>query len=419
LIQSGYYLGIDVGTSGVRAIAIDANNAILSTQTQAFSTTQRHTPEAWWQAVIALLEHTCTILKAHTLTSICVDATSSSLLLSDASGKPLTPALMYYDQRAQSACLHIQQHAPANAIVQSATSSLAKYLYLRQHVSGSFFLQHQADWILGQLSGNFHATDEHNALKMGYDPINQCWPTWLASLDIDLTQLPTVLTPGTPIGHLTPALRQSLGLAHAPTICAGTTDSTAAFIATGATQPGDAVTSLGSSLVVKVLSEHPVNDPKHGIYSHRLRNQWIVGGASNSGCHVLQTYFSDEQIALYSQQIQPDHLTGLQYYPLTQPGERFPDNDPNKLPHLSPRPDDPAIFFQGILEGITAIEQTGYQALVALGANAPTCIYSVGGGSHNTLWTKLRSQQLNLPMKTPKHHEAAYGAALLAKAHLG
>ena len=67
------------------------------------------------------------------------------------------------------------------------------------------------------------------------------------------------------------------------------------------------------------------------------------------------------------------------------------------------------------MEGITAIEQAGYQRLVALGATPPTCIYSVGGGSQNAQWTTLRSNLLKLPMRKPRQVEAAYGAALLAK----
>lgn len=77
-------------------------------------------------------------------------------------------------------------------------------------------------------------------------------------------------------------------------------------------------------------------------------DQWLVGGASNTGGAVLKQFFSNDQLAHLSAQINADQPSGLDYYPLTKPGERFPVNDPQLQPRLEPRPADDAVFLQGV-----------------------------------------------------------------------
>jgi sugar (pentulose or hexulose) kinase len=107
-----------------------------------------------------------------------------------------------------------------------------------------------------------------------------------------------------------------LGLRRDCLVCAGTTDSIAAFLASGASTPGVAVTSLGSTLVLKLLSRTRIEDSRFGIYSHRLGDLWLTGGASNTGGAVLRQFFTDEQIKHLSCQIEPSTESSLNYYPL-------------------------------------------------------------------------------------------------------
>jgi sugar (pentulose or hexulose) kinase len=195
--------------------------------------------------------------------------------------------------------------------------------------------------------------------------------------------LPRVVAPGHPVGTLSPALAAEVGLSPRTLVVAGTTDSTAAAIAAGASRPGDAVTSLGSTLVLKIVSERPVASSAHGVYSHRFGDLWLVGGASNTGGAVLRQYFGLEEILALSARIDPETPSGLDYYPLPSIGERFPRQDPALAPRLEPRPTDPVRFLQGMLEGIAAIEAEGYRLLARLGAPAPTRVIGIGGGAAN------------------------------------
>jgi sugar (pentulose or hexulose) kinase len=167
--------------------------------------------------------------------------------------------------------------------------------------------------------------------------------------------------------------------------------------------------------VLKVCATRPVYAPRYGVYSHRLGDHWLVGGASNSGGAVLRRYFSPEEIERFSARVQPGKPTGLDYYPLPAPGERFPEYNPALLPRLEPRPVDDAVFFQGLLEGMAAIERRGYCLLEELGAPYPQRVHSVGGGAANAAWRAIREALLGVPVGVAEHQDAAYGAALLAR----
>lgn len=429
---SPVFIGIDLGTSGCRAIAIDAVGNIKAQAKLNYSSQSQHTqqtPREWWHATqYVLREITSQLQRQHQqqhIQAIAVDGTSSTVLLCNDTGQPLSPVLMYDDQHAKSQATFLQKYAPKNSVVLNFTSGLAKVLYLIElhRPEERFHIVHQADWIAGQLCRRFDFSDYNNALKTGFDPINKIWPLWLLDLfdelKINPESLPRVVSPGSLISNIDPLIANELGLPIDVEIIAGTTDSTAAFIASSdnLTQPhkkGDAVTSLGSTLVLKVVSDIPINDPVHGIYSQPFGPLWLVGGASNSGGAVLQYYFNDEQMLALTKKLKPEISTNLNYYPLISAGERFPINDPDLAPRIMPKVDDDATFFQGLLEGMAEIEHTGYKLLEQLGAPYPSSVQTAGGGAINKKWQQIREQKLGVPITAATHTAAAYGAAKLA-----
>jgi len=415
------YLGIDVGTSGCRSCVIDAAATIRAEACNPLPAPTRNAaaieqdPDCWWTALTANLDQLHAQHALAAVAAIALDGTSATLLCCDAHGTPLGPALMYNDARASHEAQRIADIAPPGCAAHGASASLAKLLWLLQTPAGrnARHVLHQADWLLGRLCGEFGNSDENNALKLGYDILQRRWPDWLQALDVPLALLPRVVPAGHQIGTLAAHLGERWGLSSDTRILAGTTDSTASFMATGAT-PGDAVTSLGSTLVLKVLSSQPLFAPEYGIYSHRLGDNWLVGGASNSGGAVLQAYFTAAEIERFAALINVDTPTGLDYYPLLAAGERFPINDPTLMPRLQPRPADDVLFYQGILEGIATIENRGYRKLADLGAPWPGQIITTGGGAANVPWRTIRSRLTGVPVTAATHQQAAFGAALLA-----
>jgi len=414
------YVGIDFGTSGARAIAIDATGQTHAEGSYRFETVDdSQLPQLWQDALFDLIGDLIgqiSIRERQRIAAIALDGTSSTVLLCDRQGQPLTAPLLYNDARSVAEAKALEAIAPAGHVVLSPSSSLTKLLWWRQRpeFSQAAYLMHQADWLAFQLHGQPGISDYHNCLKLGYDPASEAYPAWMAAIPQVPALLPKVLAPGTPVGPVLPMIADQLGLPPSCCVCAGTTDSIAAFLASGADAPGEAVTSLGSTLVVKLLSRTRVDHSRYGIYSHRLGDLWLVGGASNAGGAVLRQFFSDVELAELSQRINPKVASPLDYYPLPKPGERFPINDPHLPPRLDPRPSDPVEFLHGILESLARIEAQGYQLLAAQGATPLTLVYTAGGGAVNATWSALRQRHLRVPVVRSPQTEAAYGSARLA-----
>jgi D-ribulokinase len=402
-------LGIDFGTSGARLVAIDTDRNVLWWGSVAVS------PHEWREHLFALIQAVPELIKAR-VRRLAIDGTSSTVLLCDAAGQPIFAPIWYNDKRGEVVLAELESIAPPGHTVISATSGLAKLLWFARQPDfdrGRYFL-HQADWLAAQLHGKLGVSDYHNALKLGYDVESLQYPDWLER-HAYRPLLPQVLAPGTPIDTVLPQVARELGLSAECVVCAGTTDSNAAFMASGADTPGLAVTSLGSTLVIKLLSHTRVEDLNAGIYSHRFGDLWLVGGASNTGGAVLRRFFTDRELAELSKSIDPNVPSNLDYYPLLTPGERFPINDPNLAPRLSPRPDRSVDFLYGLLEGIAQIETRGYRRLTGLGATPLTTVFTAGGGAKNQVWLQIRQRCLQVTVLISPQQEAAYGTAMLAQ----
>ncbi len=409
------YLGIDFGTSGARARTIDRSGNIIDRQQSSFTNIASHKLASTWQDTLFTLIARIPLEIRKNIKAIAINGTSSTVLLCDAAGNPITEPILYNDSRGKEVLEEVEAVAPDNHVVVSATSSLAKLFWWRKQSyfeRASYFL-HQADWLAYLLHGKLGISDYHNALKLGYDVDNFSYPDWLEKLSFSYLY-PQVLAPGDSVGVITPEGCDRFNFSSDCKICVGTTDSIAAFLASGATQPGEAVTSLGSTLVLKLLSRSKVTASEFGIYSHRLGQYWLAGGASNTGGAVLSHFFSNEQLEQLSQQIDPAMASPLEYYPLLKPGDRFPINDPNLSPQLEPRPSDPVVFLHGLLESMSRIESLGYRKLRDLGADSLTRVYTAGGGAKNPTWNKIRQRRLKVPVTSAAQAEAAYGTALLA-----
>ncbi len=466
-----FFLGLDFGTSGARAAVLDEAGHLIFELRADYADTAN--PQPWRQALFDLIGGLPAEIRCG-LSALAIDGTSGTLLATDSRFEPVSSALPYNDGRAveeskeiaallppcqrgwpggpgdfvvtvESPTPPLYQGGPEDTPLSKGvvslrtggfstegeippapplsrgvpspygpTSGLAKRLWLARYLPVAAFCFHQADWLLALLTGKPGITDYHNALKSGYDVEAMQWPDWVTRLPGGHWQQ-TVLTPGEAIGTVSQESAKRFGLNPACTVRAGTTDSIAAFLASGANAPGDAVTSLGTTLVLKLLSETRVDDSASGVYSHRFGKLWLAGGASNTGGGVLRQFFSNEELIAFSANIDPDTPSGLDYYPLPKPGERFPSNDPNLEPCMEPRPKDDAAFLHGLLEGMAKIESKGYRKLEALGASPLKRVLTAGGGAQNETWQRIRQNLLGVPVTAAIHAEAAHGTAQLAR----
>jgi D-ribulokinase len=412
-------LGIDVGTSGVRVAAIDQAAKVVAFAASAMSPArrdgQRITQDAsvWDRGLDDAMARLASTVDLTRVVALAVDGTSGTLVGVDDRGIPVAAGSLYNDRADAADIAVVERAAPVTSAVHGVTSPLARAMRLLR-APGAARILHQADWIAGQFSGRFDISDESNALKTGYDPVIRRWPGWIAATDVASAKLPAVVAAGSIIGQVSADASRRFGLPGRAVVVAGMTDGCAAFMATGAAKPGDAVTSLGSTLVLKLASELPLSAPEYGIYSHRIGDLWLAGGASNSGGAALAQFFTVEQMRDISPRIDTRVCTGLDYYPLLSRGERFPINDPALEPRMTPRPDDDAVFLQGLLEGIASIEALGYRRLSELGGPCLTGVATVGGGAANESWRRIRAATLGVPVVMSENDEAAVGVARLA-----
>lgn len=414
------FLGIDAGTSGIRACLINQHAKPVAEVSHPLPAADvsgnqvSQDPQIWATTLDTVLKKLADAISLQNLKSIAIDGTSGTVLFADAQGHPTSQALMYNDARSQEQVKQLQALTD-NTVVQAVSAGLPKLMWLNEHnVAGADYIMHQADYLGFLLTGRAGHSDVNNCLKTGYDPFANKWPDWFQQLPEIQARLPRVHVPGNIIAPVSADTASKYGFSESTQLVAGTTDSHAAILATGIQHVGEAVTSLGSTLVVKVISDKPVFDKRYGVYSQPFGQYWLVGGSSNSGGAVLRNHFTDEQMTNLSKSIDPQQDTSLDYYPLNTIGERFPINDPELMPRLTPRPNDDVKFFQALLEGIARIEHQAYQRLAELGAPYPTSIRTVGGGAKNKVWTEIRARYCQTEIVQSEYTEAAYGSALLA-----
>mmetsp|Transcript_1334 Transcript_1334/g.4024 ORF Transcript_1334/g.4024 Transcript_1334/m.4024 type:complete len:468 (+) Transcript_1334:164-1567(+) len=406
-----FALGIDFGTSGVRAAVVDIETGFVKKVVEGVQVQGEHCEASWEEALRKIVQSVPDELREN-VHRVCVDGTSASVLLN---GK----VKLYNYGEPPEVVEKIRKVAPAGHTAASATSALAKLVSW----GGKGSVEHQTDFLTRLLlASSERLSDWHNALKMGFDPGAEEWPLWLQDL-VSKDALMDVVRPGTLLGNA----ESSFGLSRSCQVVAGTTDSIAAFIASGACDVGAACTSLGSSLAIKLLSDVRIDESSLGIYSHRHfmdgpqgNPQWLIGGASNTGGRtLLEVGFSKDELARLSNEMDLTvPVSKLDLYPLppNSVGERFPVNDPNLLPRLGRKDSTDVDYLRALLESIAEIETRGYMKLHELGGPYPSVVYSAGGGAFNDTYTAIRQRRLQVPVKKGRSTDACVGAAMLAMA---
>ncbi|MFN9644220.1 MAG: FGGY-family carbohydrate kinase [Cyanobacteriota bacterium] len=415
-------LGVDFGTSGIRVAVNDPMGETLVENGSPYPGPFED-PEAWRSGILALIRHLPSELRRN-IGALALAGTSGTLLLCHEDGTllegSLGQALPYHrscpDQVPEvRRLLGVTSH-PAS----QASGSVARALSLLErsrdlNPTSALLLRHQADWVMGWLLGTWRWGEEGNNLRLGWDLLNQRWLGSLPSAPW-AGALPQIVASGSVLGTVAPPVASTLGLPATCLVVAGTTDANAAVLAADPSD-ADGLTVLGSTLVIKQMVPEPLQ--AEGVSCHRLNGRWLVGGASNTGAGVLSRFFSAEQLAELSRQIDPRSPSPLILRPLLDRGERFPVDDPLLEPILEPRPVSDASFLQALLEGIARIERQGWQRLRALGAPPIQRVITLGGGARNSCWRQMRQRILGVPVLNRPHLSAARGMARLAQGRMG
>ncbi len=440
--------GIDVGTQGARCVFVTDDGQLVSEGSSVFGPglaihragapvpeaeegheQDEQEPGTWTAAVKRAVSQAVASARQagrplRKVRAVGVTSTSGTVCCLDARGRPVSAAIMYNDPRCAAEAREAQK-AGADVAERlgyrvKTSFALPKIMWVRRHRPAVFaqtaFLTSPTDYIIGWLTDRWGRTDQNNALKWGYDLIEKRWPPFITGgLGLPASLLPEVQRPGEEVGKLLRRRADELGLPHGTPVVAGTTDGCADQVASGAAAPGEYNTSLGTTMIVKGVSDRLILDPEGRVYCHRHPDGWwLPGGASNTGAGCLNTEFSAEEIQEMTPGVLQHSPTGLLCYPLVGKGERFPFVDAEAEGFVLGSPRSREELFAGYLEGVSYLERLAFETLGDLGARIGDTVYSVGGGSLNDGWLQIRADVLNRTVRRPALPGAAMGAAVIA-----
>lgn len=431
-------LGIDVGTQGARVVACDGSGRVEALAERSFradgpsnlpSGWIEQDPNEWWRATMTALQQVIQTLigKGHLVSiirGVSVTSTSGTVVAVDAAGVSLGLALMYNDRRAEAEAREVNEAGAALAEKLGyrfgSSFALPKLLWLRRHDPDRFraarwFLS-PTDFIVGKLTGRFGITDYTNALKTGYDLVEQRWPAFIEDrLGIPLERLPQVVAPGVRVGGVVAEVFQQTGLPEDTPVVAGMTDGCASQVSTGAIAPGQWNSTLGTTLVLKGVTPQIIRDPAGRVYCHRHPDgHWLPGGASNTGGECIARRFDPKNLDALGARAKRLTPTNLIAYPLVRVGERFPFANPKAEGFLLGEARDEAELYTAYLEGVGYVERLSYEVLGQLGAEIGGPIHAAGGATRSAVWLQIRANILQKSLVVPVESGGAMGAAIIA-----
>ena len=424
------YLGIDVGhpkcsCHGSRQKRRCARFFIRTPTSRRDGGRHEQSPLEWWKAVCAAGQATMQQVADSEIVGLAVAATSGTILLMDSCLTPLTAGLMYDDNRAIQEAIETQEVGHELWTRQSyrmqPSWALPKLIWLQRNgfLSAGAKLAHQNDYINAMLAGRVLATDSSNALKTGVDLEGLQWPhAIMEDLHIDPLVLPQVVLPGTRLGGVSAEASRNTGIPIGTPIFAGMTDGCAAQIASGATNVGSWNSVVGTTLVMKGVTERLLHDPLGVVYSHRSPDgNWLPGGASSTGAGFIAKHYASENLAALDAAAAQLGFIESVVYPLVGTGERYPFFAPDAQSFTLGAPATDAGTFTAVLQGLAFVERLAFDALHQIGADVEGRFTISGGAARSQTLSQIRADVLGRTLHVPAVTESAFGMAVLVAAN--
>jgi xylulokinase len=438
-----YWLGLDVGTGGSRALLVDAAGVVR------YSFTAPHRemlmlkplwaeqdPGDWWHASQLAIRG---VIKEAGITGAAIKGIGLTgqmhgLVLLNAGGEVIRPALIWCDQRSQPQVDFIEAKLGRAAILRHIANpvltgfTLPKLLWVRDHEPQNYGAVRKIllpkDYLRFKLTGEF-ATDVSDASGTAlFDVVKRRWSAEMATgLALDASHLPKAFESHEITGKVTGAAAAATGLAADTLVVAGAGDQAASAIGNGIVEIGKVSCTIGTSGVVFAYLAEPAYDPAGRVHTfcHAVPNAWHVMGVTQGAGLSLQWFRNrfapevgyDELTA--DATLSPAGSHGLFWLPYLM-GERTPHLDAHAraawvgVTARHQRPD----LIRAILEGVCYSQKDGLEIINALGAKAEQVRLS-GGGAKSPFWHQLFTDIFGQEVATLETQEgSAYGAALLA-----
>jgi xylulokinase len=427
------FLGIDLGTSSVKALLVDDSGRVTAEATAPLTVSRplplwsEQDPDAWWHATVAAVR-TLPAADRQRVRAMALAGQMHGAVVLGADDTPLRPAILWNDGRAHAECATLEALVPNSRAVTGNCAmpgfTAPKLLWLRAN-EPEIFARTRAvllpkDYLRLKLTGDKVSDMSDAAGTLWLDVGERRWSeAMLAACDLDRTHMPR-LVEGTAIsGLLTAEAAAELGVQRIA-VAGGSGDNAAAAIGMGIIAPGRGLLSLGTSGVIFLADDRYTPNPERGVHTfcHALPGRWhrmavILSAASAIDWAARSIGFASTQDAIAA--LEPPSRHDPLFLPYLS-GERTPHNDARAvgafygLTHETTR----AGLIRAALEGVAFALADG---LDALSVDKPPALVVVGGGARISAWGPILASALGCTLEyhSGGDYGAALGAAVLAR----
>jgi xylulokinase len=440
------FLGLDIGTSGVKALLVDGAGGVADSATTPLSLStprpgwaEQH-PDRWWEACLASTRQVLDRQSSARVAAVGISGQMHSSVFLDRAGEVVRPALLWCDGRTTDECREITSRAGGEERLRAWVSNpalegftLPKVLWLRNHEPAAFArvatVLLPKDFVRFRLTGTLAAEPSDASGTLMYDPARLRWSReMLDAVGLSMSLLPEVGGSSDVLGRVTPQAAALSGLTAGTPVVGGGADNACGAAGVGAITPGEAVASWGTSGTVLAPTAEPRVDPglRAHTFCHVASGMWYVMGVVLSAGGAVAWYRDrcarelgesgegDERLTEEAAAV-PAGAAGVTFLPYLQ-GERTPHRDTAlrgaflglSLAHSR------AHLTRAVFEGVGFALRDSLSILQELGL-APEAMLLTGGGARSPFIRRLLADIFGLPVTTVNREEGpAYGAALLA-----
>jgi xylulokinase len=453
-----YYLGIDIGTTGTRAVLIDEKGKVVGGQSadhEPISTPQpqwaEQNPDDWWAATQLAVGRVlqASQIKGGEIQGIGLSGQMHGLVLLDKNHQVLRPSIIWCDQRCQAEADTITQRIGFDRLIQVTCNpaltgfTAPKLVWVRTHEPAVFAEVHKVllpkDYIRFRFTGEFASEVSDASGTTLFDVVERRWSgEIISSLGFDTAWFPEVHESVTISGQLTATVAAALGLRPGTPVVGGGGDQASGGVGNGIVSAGIVSSTIGSSGVIFAFMEKPARDPKGRVHTfcHAVPQKWhVMGVTQGAGLSLrwLRDQFGAQEVSLgallkedayalltqQASQAKPG-CEGLIFLPYLM-GERTPHLDSNArgvLFGLTGR-HTRADVIRAVLEGVAYSLKDSFEIFKEMGVPV-TQVRASGGGGRSALWRQIQADIFGTEICTVAADEgAAFGAALMAAVGTG
>jgi xylulokinase len=434
------YLGIDLGTSAVKALLVDDGQREVAQASVALEVSRprplwsEQDPHAWWNATelaVARLRRQLPAALAG-VRAIGLAGQMHGAVLLDGDGSVLRPAILWNDGRSAAQCIELERREPRSRTI---TGNLAmpgftapKLLWVAEHEPAIFAEVKKVllpkDYLRFRMSGE-HVSDMSDAAgTLWLDVGGRCWSAaMLSACGLAIDVVPRLVEGSAAACGLRKEIAAEWGMRPGIPIAGGAGDNAAGAIGVGVIRPGQAFLSLGTSGVYFVAADRFSPNPERAVHSfcHCLPGAWhqmsVILSAASCLAWVVKATGADSEAALLREIETADRDPRIVFLPYLS-GERTPHNDPEArgvffgMTHDTTRAD----LGRSVLEGVAFAFADG-QAVLSEAGTAIEDVSVIGGGARSALWGRILASALGRQLRY--HHGGdvgpAFGAARLAR----